>query len=930
MSDPNPTQRSAAATPRAVALLALALILSLALLRPALPPAPHTAPGPRPAASGPETSEDPAGRRAWELRRLVDPATGRIPAGIQRRELELARSLPRRPSNLMTAGAKSVGWSERGPWNVGGRTRAVAVDLADPTRNTLLAGAVTGGLWRSEDRGASWELTTGSSQLHSVTCLQQDVRPGFHHVWYYGTGEGRGSGGGADRAEDAAFLGDGVFRSTDGARTWDVLPSTLSGTPQSNDSPFDVTWRLAQDPSNPAAPELYAATAGGILRTVDGGDTWDLVLGDPLQPSRYADVAVDPDGVVYATLSSEGGQAGVFRSVDGLAWTLLRDAFGFPDYGRITLGIAPSFPQIVYFLVSDPVTSANFELWRYYYLGGDGSGTGGIWTDYSQGLHELPYPFGGISDISLNSQRGYNLLARVSPTIPTRLFVSGVHLWRSNVAFLNGTDNVRVGGFYYPYPERTHHADVHDLVFEPGSDRIAYTASDGGVHRSEDVNVDNVTWTSLNNGYNTTQFYTVTLDRELDGSPVVLGGTQDNGTLWIDSTVETGDWTEIFGGDGAHCAVLDAAAGDYLVSYYRGNMYRILVDANGSMVNSARINPDVDAGFLFINPFIIDAEDEHAVYLASDDGVWRHSDITLIPWGNSQPVQGGWTRLTAIPIDEAITALDTCDEPGHSLYYGTATGGLYKVPDVVNSGTVVPQALHGDPALPDGAYVGGIAVHPDDDDRVLVCFANYGVPSLWYTEDGGLTWIDVEGALAGVDGPSVRCVEIVPSGDVDLWLCGTSTGLYSWVPGTSATAAWTLEAETEIGNVIVDAMDVRLGDRTLAVGTHGRGIFTVTLGATTDVPARPRTTLAQNAPNPFNPATTIAFTTAADGPVRLEVCDLRGRRLRTLVDGFRTAGAHAAAWDGKDEGGRSQPAGVYLYRLRTAADVRQKRMTLVR
>lgn len=73
--------------------------------------------------------------------------------------------------------------------------------------------------------------------------------------------------------------------------------------------------------------------------------------------------------------------------------------------------------------------------------------------------------------------------------------------------------------------------------------------------------------------------------------------------------------------------------------------------------------------------------------------------------------------------------------------------------------------------------------------------------------------------------------------------------------------------------------------------------------------------LAQNQPNPFNPSTEIAFTLAAPGDVRLEIFNSLGRRVRTLVEGQRAAGAHTITWDGRDENGRTVPSGTYLYRL---------------
>jgi hypothetical protein len=84
-----------------------------------------------------------------------------------------------------------------------------------------------------------------------------------------------------------------------------------------------------------------------------------------------------------------------------------------------------------------------------------------------------------------------------------------------------------------------------------------------------------------------------------------------------------------------------------------------------------------------------------------------------------------------------------------------------------------------------------------------------------------------------------------------------------------------------------------------------------------------------NVPNPFNPATTITYELPAPGPVRLCVYDLRGRLVRTLVDGQRETGLHRIRWDGTDDRGRPQAAGVYLCLL-AAGEVREtRRLTLV-
>src|SRR5512140_359403 len=124
--------------------------------------------------------EDPGARAHYEWLRLHDPATGVIPQGIRDRELAFATRLPVR-AEVLAKGATGSGlaattWSKRGPTNVGGRTRALGVDITNA--NVILAGGVSGGMWRSANGGSSWTQSTTPAQLHSVTCLSQDKRGG--------------------------------------------------------------------------------------------------------------------------------------------------------------------------------------------------------------------------------------------------------------------------------------------------------------------------------------------------------------------------------------------------------------------------------------------------------------------------------------------------------------------------------------------------------------------------------------------------------------------------------------------------------------------------------------------------------------------------------------------------------------------------------
>ena len=886
----------------------------------AAPAPPHSAPS-RKQTGGPDE------RLAWETARLADPATGHLPLDIHRRERAFAAGLPRwnRGLALDKAGDKYAGWTFRGPWNIGGRTRALALDVSDPTYRTLLAGGISGGMWRSTDDGGSWTLTTGSSQLHAVASVAQDTRAGHQDVWYYGTGEIRGnsaSGGGA------SFRGDGIFKSVDGGATWSVLPSTAGLDPTVFGGEWQYVHRIAIDPSNAAQDEVYAAVYGFIERSVDGGATWTRVLGNASVQARYTDVVVSSTGVVYASLSTDGLIAGIFRSPDGLNWTEITPA-GLTAHNRAVMALAPSDESILYVLVSDTNGSTDEGFYKYTYLSGDGSGAGGTWSNRSAQMLNIPGP--GGNEV-MECYGSYCQVVTVHPTNPDIVFLGGIHLVRSTDGFATNNADAWIGGWQYS----NHHADQHWLVFRPGSSVVAYSGSDGGVHRTSDITAASVNWTPLSNGYNTSQFYTAAIDENLAGSDVVIGGMQDNGTWFTSSTNGMQPWVELLGGDGSYCAVADASGttGTYIVSVQNGVAYRFGADnSTGDWTSWTRIDPLGGGAYLFINPLMVDPNDTRQVYVGTSAGVWRNSDVTAIPLWSNNAATLNWTHLTTTP-NSSVTALAMSRGVARTLYYGTASGGVYRVDNADSApASTAPVALNMGPSWPAGAYVASISIHPTDPQKLLVAVSNYAVSSIFYSDDAGATWSAVEGNLAGSDGPSVRTVALVPFSGQDICFAGTSTGLYSTATLAGAATSWSLEAADLIGNVVVDQLAVRPADGLVVAGTHGKGVYSLTIPAGTSVgeelPRTP-TALAQNVPNPFNPMTRISFALSGAGHASLVVYDVSGRRVCTLVDEGLAAGGHTVTWDGTDDGGRAVATGVYLYRLRSGAVDETRRMTLAR
>jgi hypothetical protein len=884
---------------------------------------------------------DTGGGRRWEFEqmRLRDPATGEIPPNIYRREQEFARQLPSRRGSALRerilaedpakADKALPGWQFRGPWNVGGRTRALAIDISDPTYQTLLAGGVSGGMWRSTDDGDSWTLATGSSQLHSVTCIAQDTRPGHQYVWYYGTGEWRGNSASIPLG---AYRGDGIFKSIDGGQTWDLLPATSGYSAGSLESDWQFVHQVATDPSNLEQDELYAATFESIFRSEDGGASFTRVLGDRfLQGAPQSYVVVSDTGVVYAAFSSGGSFIGVYRSTDGINWTNITWAGLGSHVERIVLALAPSDQNVLYVMANNPNNSGDLAFFKYTYLSGDGSGAGGQWEDRTAQVALLPGPNGSIP---LDTQVNYNMTLAVNPGDPDIVYLGGRYLYRSLDGFATNNYESLIGGT----TAMDHHVDQHGLVFRPGSLEIAYAGSDGGVHRTWDVNATAtpVAWTSLNNGYNTSQFYRIAIDEDLPGNQVLVGGMQDNGnyfTMWPDA--ET-DWIQHTGADGGHCAVVDAGSptGYYLYSWQNGPLIRMTVDnTTGAWIAGTQFHPTEGGDYLWINPFIMDPVDNHMVFLGTSNGLWRNNDYSVIPDFTGGPVMTNWDHVTTEPAGEYISALAISPLESRVLYFGTNDGSVFSIEgaDIAPSGTM-PSQLDLGPQFMAGSYVSAIAIHPEDDQKVLLAVSNYLVNSIFYTEDGGATWTCQEGNLAGSDGPSVRDVAILDFAGQEIYFAATSTGLYSTFYLNGDSTVWILEAPDQIGNVVVDDVTVRHADGFVGVGTHGKGTYSIFVPAGSpvgDLPAA-EPLLAQNVPNPFNPETTIAFNLPEAGPVRLTVYDISGKLVRTLVDEPREAGRHKVTWQGDDEAGHPVASGVYLYQL-DAVGVREvRRMTLMR
>ena len=200
------------------------------------------------------SKENPHARKDYEMAMLIDPQTSQVPIDIRRGELKFASRLPKKSSHdLRVDGTAAENWKSIGPYNVGGRTRAISIDVSN--EEIILAGGVSGGMWRSEDEGRSWEKTTVPESIHSVSCIAQDQRSGKEHIWYYGTGEFTSN---SASKKGAPYRGDGVFKSMDGGKSWSQLFSTSEGVPNYYNSQFQYVWKLLPNSRNLTQDEVFS------------------------------------------------------------------------------------------------------------------------------------------------------------------------------------------------------------------------------------------------------------------------------------------------------------------------------------------------------------------------------------------------------------------------------------------------------------------------------------------------------------------------------------------------------------------------------------------------------------------------------------------------------------------------------------------------
>lgn len=618
-------------------------------------------------------------------------------------------------------------WNERGPSNIGGRTRALMFDPNDSGNGykKVWAGGVGGGLWYTNDitvASPTWVAVNDFWANIAVSCIAYD--PSNTQVFYVGTGEGW--------FNVDAIQGAGIWKTTDGGATWAQLSST-------NNSTFYHVQKIVVENDG----DVYAATrAGGIMRSTNGGASWTQVLA-----GRAADLEISADGTLFGTIGifTTGG---IYKSTDGTTWNASYTSAA--GEARIEIACAPSDANTLYAMVHQTSNNGLKKIMK-------STNAGGSWSTVTQPTW---CDQGTTSNDMTRGQAWYDMILTVDPNSPSTVYAGGVDIMKSTNSGSTWSQITRWSGFG-GCSGVTIHADQHAMAFRPGSSTVAVVGNDGGVYYTSN---GGTSFSNKNTGYNVTQFYSCAI-HPTSGQNYFLAGAQDNGTqkfdaAGIDATVD------MIGGDGAFCFIDQDNPTYQIGSYVYNNYYR---STNGG-TSFASMTSDNNGDF--INP--ADYDDVNNILYSGYNtaNLFRVTNVTGTPSSGTIAISGMSANATHIRVSPNTPT---------TIFVGSG-GDVFKVE---NANTTASPVTNISTGLPAGS-ISCIEVGATDND-LIVTYSNYGMTSVWRSTNGGTSWSSREGNLPDMP---VRWALINPNNSSEVILA-TEVGVWKTSDITVASPTWT-------------------------------------------------------------------------------------------------------------------------------------------
>jgi photosystem II stability/assembly factor-like uncharacterized protein len=691
-------------------------------------------------------------------------------------------------------------WRSIGPPR-GGRSIAVDGSVARPFEYYM--GATGGGLWKTTDGGTTWRPVT-DGQIHSSSVGAVAVAPSNPDVVYIGTGESEIRGN--------IIQGDGVYRTSDGGKTWAHIG--LAAT--------QVISKIRVHPTNPDL--VYAAAFGhhaapnadrGVFRSKDGGKTWDKILFRDNKTGAI-EIVLDPGNpqVIYAALweayrnawemSSGGPGSGLFKSTDGGDhWTEISRNLGLPKalLGKIGLSVSGADSNRVYAQIE--AEDGGF------FLSDD---AGATWTKVNERR-------------DLRQRAFYYSRVYADPKAKDTVY-------ELNVNFMKSVDAGKTWTQLRPP-----HGDNHDMWIAADNPARLIEANDGGATVS--VNAGE-TWTAETMA--TSQFYHVIATGHVPYH--VCGAQQDNSTACVSSApVAAGPGGSGGGADEVFYSVGGGESG-YVANdrrnpdiFYAGSYGGFISRLDRRTGQERAINPypdnpmgyasaDIAERFQWTFPIVIAPTDPTVLYVGSQH-LWKSTSEGQ-SWTKISPdltrhdprtmgASGGPITKDNTGVETYATIFTIAPSPkdANLIWTGSDDGDVFVTRDGgANWRNVTPKAL------PDPARISLVEASPFRPGTAYVAANRYQdddfKPYVFRTDDYGANWTPITNGIDPAD--FARAVREDPKRAKLLYL-GTEHGIYvSWDDG----AGWQ-SLRQNLPDTPVH--DIAVGERDLVIATHGRGFY---------------------------------------------------------------------------------------------------------
>ncbi len=683
-------------------------------------------------------------------------------------------------------------WRGIGPYRGG---RALAVTGIPGDASTFYFGAVAGGVWKTTDGGGTWQVLTDGTPISSVGALA--IAPSNHDVIYVGTGEAAPRGN--------MTYGDGVYKSTDGGKSWSHVG--LTDTRQ--------IGALIVDPGNPDIVLVAALghafgpnTERGVFRTTDGGRSWSKVLYKD-DNTGAIDVSFDPHDarIVYAALwqarrqpwnfSSGGPGSGLYRSTDGgVSWKQLTGN-GLPGgiLGRIHVSVSGADPKRIYAMIE--------------------AVEGGLYRSDDGGEH-----WQRINDDGRLSQRAwYFSTVLADPKDRDTVYAENTGLFRS-------TDG---GKTFELLPAR--HGDHHGIWIDPTQTDRLIESSDGGASISFDRGK---TWSTVYN-QPTAQFYHVSVDTRFPY--YAYGAQQDNSSIAIASMADEGvitqhDWYDASNGEAGFVladprdANIIYGTNENLINRLNRHTMQMQVISVWPIDASGHAAKDLEHRFNWTSPLAMSPFDPDTLYYGmerlyktTDDGhSWTaiSADLTRNDKSKQQASGGPITKdITSVEYYDTIFAIAESPLARGMIWVGTDDGLIQLTRDGGASWmNVTPRDM------PPWSTISMIEPSRYDANTAYVAVDRHRLddirPYVFETHDGGKSWARIDSALP--EGSFVHAVR-EDTAKRGLLYAATETGVFvSFDAGRQWQSLQLNLPRTPIHDLVVK-------DDDLVVATHGRSFW---------------------------------------------------------------------------------------------------------